>query len=232
MKKKRNGLLRFIFSFLPGAGEMYMGFMKQGTALMLLFFAICGLGGWLNSSFFMLLAVVVWFYGFFHVHNLAGMSDEEFRKQEDVVNLDSSTWKFMGNMEKTKRNKLVAYVLILIGAVSLWKVAMRIIEDIFNSFDISCDGLYIISNDIPQIFFAALAIYVGVMLIKGKKKELEDKNQQNYAQNNNYANSNNWSGDNTYRSNNAGADEFMPDESSIIEGTVRELEKGDDSNEA
>ena len=113
-------------------------------------------------------------------------------------------------MEKTKRNKLVAYVLILIGAVSLWKVAMRIISDIFDSFNISCEGLYIISDDVPQIFFAALAIYVGVMLIKGKKKELEDENKQNNTETN----------------------EFMPDESSIIEGTIREIEKGDDSDEA
>lgn len=37
MIKKKNAILTFIFSMLPGAGEMYMGFMKQGVSLMSMF---------------------------------------------------------------------------------------------------------------------------------------------------------------------------------------------------
>ena len=40
MTKKRNGFLRFCCSLLPGAGEMYMGFMKMGLSLMSMFFGI------------------------------------------------------------------------------------------------------------------------------------------------------------------------------------------------
>ena len=35
--KKKSRFLTFCFSLLPGAGEMYMGFMRMGLSLMLLF---------------------------------------------------------------------------------------------------------------------------------------------------------------------------------------------------
>ena len=44
MTKKKSGFWTFIFSLLPGAAEMYMGFMKMGVSLMGLFFG--------ESSFF------------------------------------------------------------------------------------------------------------------------------------------------------------------------------------
>ena len=33
MTKQKKGLLLFLCSLVPGAGEMYMGFFKQGSAL-------------------------------------------------------------------------------------------------------------------------------------------------------------------------------------------------------
>ena len=38
MKKQKHGFWVFIFSQIPGAGEMYMGFKKQGISIMLLYF--------------------------------------------------------------------------------------------------------------------------------------------------------------------------------------------------
>ncbi len=40
MTRKKNGFLTFIFSLLPGAGEMYMGFFKQGMSIMAIFFLL------------------------------------------------------------------------------------------------------------------------------------------------------------------------------------------------
>ena len=36
-QQKKNKFFTFIFSFMPGAAEMYMGFMKQGVCLLALF---------------------------------------------------------------------------------------------------------------------------------------------------------------------------------------------------
>ena len=38
MSRKKSKGWTFICSLLPGAGEMYMGFMKQGVSIMGLFF--------------------------------------------------------------------------------------------------------------------------------------------------------------------------------------------------
>ena len=38
MKKEKSKFLTFCFSLLPGAGHMYMGFMKMGLSLMAAFF--------------------------------------------------------------------------------------------------------------------------------------------------------------------------------------------------
>ena len=37
MQKQKRGFWLFIFSLIPGAGEMYMGFKKQGISIMFLF---------------------------------------------------------------------------------------------------------------------------------------------------------------------------------------------------
>ena len=35
---KKNGILTFLFAFVPGAGQMYQGYMKRGLSLITLFF--------------------------------------------------------------------------------------------------------------------------------------------------------------------------------------------------
>ena len=50
MQKQKRGFLLFISSLIPGAGEMYMGFFKQGISIMTLFLAIIAIAGGLNLS--------------------------------------------------------------------------------------------------------------------------------------------------------------------------------------
>ena len=64
MKMKRGKFSTFLFSLIPGAGEMYLGFFKFGTSLMSLFIGsiICAS---IVFSPLILIAFVVWFYSFF-----------------------------------------------------------------------------------------------------------------------------------------------------------------------
>ena len=49
MKQQKKGkFLTFMFSFIPGAAEMYMGFMKMGVSLMALFFLCVAIFGTLS----------------------------------------------------------------------------------------------------------------------------------------------------------------------------------------
>lgn len=44
MARQKNKILMFLFSLIPGAGQMYMGFMKQGLSLMTIFATLCAVG--------------------------------------------------------------------------------------------------------------------------------------------------------------------------------------------
>ena len=90
MQKQKKGFLLFISSLIPGAGEMYMGFFKQGISIMTLFWAIIAIAGGLNISSLVIFLPVLWFYSFFHVHNLKELPEEEFYAIEDnyILHLD------------------------------------------------------------------------------------------------------------------------------------------------
>ena len=74
MTNKKNRLITFFVSLIPGAGEMYLGFYKTGVSIMSLFWGTIALFGTLLPPIFYLLPVL-WFYSFFHTHNLNSMSD-------------------------------------------------------------------------------------------------------------------------------------------------------------
>ena len=81
------------------------------------------------------------------------------------------------NLSDKRRNKIIAAVLIVIGAWmifnTLWDMLREIIpENIYWMID---DAIGVI----PGILVGALIIWIGVRLIKGKKQELlGDKNEQ------------------------------------------------------
>ena len=83
MTRKKNGFWRFIFSLLPGAGEMYLGFMKMGVSLMSLFFVIIAVASYMDIGPMVFIALIAWFYSFFHVNNLAAQPDEQFYALDD-----------------------------------------------------------------------------------------------------------------------------------------------------
>ena len=83
MKHKKSPFLTFCFSCIPGAGQMFLGFFKEGISLMTMFFCIFAITDWLYLDRFDIVAVVVWFYAFFDAMNKNSMPDEEFEKLED-----------------------------------------------------------------------------------------------------------------------------------------------------
>lgn len=171
MTKKKSGFWTFLFSWLPGAGEMYMGFMKMGISLMGLFWGIIALSIFFNTGFLMLIDVVVWFYSFFHANNLHAMDDEEFYTLEDhyliPVDLDREFW---NKITIAKYRRILAGILILFGAAVLWNSLLDLLYWMLPEFVWGYVGT--ISRYIPQIVLGIGIIAVGLMLIRGKKQEL------------------------------------------------------------
>ena len=170
MTKKKNGFWTFWFSFIPGAGEMYMGFMKQGISLMGLFCLVIFLAYTLDMPAILFVGVIIWFYGFFHVHNIRSMDDEAFYGLEDqylfhISELEPYTRDLGG-----KYKKVIGIGLIFWGAAVLWRNVWYIIREWMP------DALRMFVSDfnyrLPQIVLAVVIIWIGLLMIRGKKQEL------------------------------------------------------------
>lgn len=176
MTRKKNKGWTFIFSLIPGAGEMYMGFMKQGVSTMGLFFALIAVGACLNIGPILFVLPIVWCYSFFSVHNMRGLSDEEFYALEDdyVFHLDRilPTEKL-----SKKQNKILAVILIVTGICILWNRLIDWCHEVLYSLIPTRIATMItgILYAAPQIVIALVLIVIGIHLIKGKKVELDNE---------------------------------------------------------
>ena len=170
--KKKSKFLTFCFSLLPGAAEMYMGFMKAGISLMLTFFLCIAISGWMNQSIVIMFDVVIWFYGFFHANHLASLNDEEFAqvKDEYLFGLDSAlgTKEFVG-----KYQKWIAYGLILFGASFLWNTMASLLRNLLpEEYAFISRIMWRIGDYVPSVVIGCGIIFLGVKLLGGKQVEV------------------------------------------------------------
>lgn len=175
MKKQKHGFWVFIFSLIPGAGEMYMGFKKQGLSIMLLFWGSIALASITGLGWLAMFLPVIWFYSFFNVHNLKSLSEEEFYSVEDnyILHMDQ----FSGDMGKflQKHQSAVAWVLILFGICILWSRFTSLLYFIVPNN--MADYVYNICNSLPQIVIATDIIAAGIYLLTQQKKKLKQETE-------------------------------------------------------
>ena len=62
---KKNGILTLLFALIPGAGEMYQGYMKRGLSLITMFCLSVALGAWMGIEIFYIGAPILYMYSFF-----------------------------------------------------------------------------------------------------------------------------------------------------------------------
>ena len=156
MQKQKRGFLLFISSLIPGAGEMYMGFFKQGISIMTLFWAIIAIAGGLNISSLVIFLPVLWFYSFFHVHNLKELPEEEFYAIEDnyILHLDRI---FQNNIRLSQKHiKIAAILLIVFGVAVFWNGFRDLL------FWILPNSLAIIIQD---IMYQIPSVIIGILII-------------------------------------------------------------------
>lgn len=174
MKKQKHGFWVFIFSLIPGAGEMYMGFKKQGISIML-FWGSIALASITGLGWLAMFLPVIWFYSFFNVHNLKSLSEEEFYSVEDnyILHMDQLS----GDMGKflQKHQSAAAWVLILLGICILWSRFTSLLYLIVPTNIV--DYVYNICNSLPQIIIAAGIIAAGIYLLTQQKKKLKQETE-------------------------------------------------------
>ena len=134
MQKQKRGFWLFIFSLIPGAGEMYMGFKKQGISIMFLFWGVFAIGACTGMDWLVFLIPIIWFYSFFNVHNLKSLSEEEFYSIEDsyVLHMDE----LAGDISSLLKHhgKITAILLIFLGASILTRKKDALDEEQPDSF--------------------------------------------------------------------------------------------------
>lgn len=170
MKQKRNGFFTFIFSFMPGAVEMYMGFMKSGLSIMALFFGSIFISISCNLDSLLLFVALVWFFGFFHARSLAAHPAQAIQSLPDeCVWTEFLEGKNIKVSNPTLR-KWGAAVLIISGFSILWNNMRTVVYNLIP--DSVWEDVYYIYDEIPQIVIAILIIIIGLRMILGKKEEL------------------------------------------------------------
>ncbi|MCM1136594.1 MAG: hypothetical protein NC400_13600 [Clostridium sp.] len=168
--KKKNRFLTFCFSLIPGAAEMYMGFMKTGLCLMLLFAILIMLTAWLMQGVLSTLAVVAWFYSFFHANHLASLNDDEFDEVKDEYLFGLDSLPGINNFVK-KNQRWIAYILIFLGACFLWNSTANLLRDFLpERYYFISRIMWRIGDYVPSFLVGIGIIVLGIKMIGGKKE--------------------------------------------------------------
>ena len=162
--RHKNGFWTFCFSFIPGAGQMYQGYMKRGLTLITLFCLFMGLG-LLTGGLLAVVTPIVWMYSFFDTFNLRSQLMEGTAPPDDyLIHVEE------GALSRilTVRPKVLGWCLILVGAYSLYEIFISpFIWDLYHIF-----GLYwlaLLLDRLPSLVLALALIGVGLWLIRGKQ---------------------------------------------------------------
>lgn len=171
MQRKRNQFFNFFISCVPGAGQMYQGFLKRGTSLMAIFFIEIFLAGIVNIDWLLLGLPIIWSYSFFDSMNTNSLSDEEFSKIGDRYLFIDGNSAF--KIPKNRMRIPLAVVLIFIGSYVLLENIAYILRNIFG-YSYNWWFMDLVFDYFPRFLFATIVIAAGVYLIKGKKVQMDE----------------------------------------------------------
>lgn len=160
---KKNKFLAFFFGMIPGAGQMYLGYMKRGFSLMTAFFLLIAVTAFLQMEFLLFALPIIWFYAFFDTLNLSAQGyDARYCQPDDYLfHLDS----IMGrNWFQTfqKRHLIAGAACILLG---FYLVLTNVVAPFLSVFGI---WIYDVLRVFPPLIIAAAIIILGVHLIRGE----------------------------------------------------------------
>jgi len=177
----KNRFPTFLFSIIPGCGLMYLGYMKKGLQVMLMFAATCFIGsffsnysiGWFGALFFLLLPII-WFYQMFDaMHTVARMKNQGIElPADDGFYLLDNILRFSPTQNWTRTTaKIIAGILISVGSFSLVLGTLNTLLR-YSLFDEKTQKiLHLINNAIRHDLIPAIVsivlIIAGIRLLRG-----------------------------------------------------------------
>ena len=178
MQKKRSKFWTVIFSLLPGAGHMYLGFMRRGVCLMAAFFGSIALASFFELGPLLFVWPIIWFYSFFDALNRRSLPDEAFYALQDEPM--PSVQEVLGRLGLSGRGGRLVWgiVLVALGAYLLLRdLVVGLILPLLP--DLMAQLVYSGLRRIPQLAVSVAIIVVGVRLIIHKKQEVSQPWQDN-----------------------------------------------------
>ena len=169
---KKNGFLTFIFACIPGAGQMYYGYMQRGLSLITMFIACFIVGAIINPL--AALAIIVWMYSFFDTYDLVRHLAAGDPKEDGLL--------LIGNFDDVKKlipqhTKLVGWGLIGFGVWALYDLLIgnwvyRILTNVLG-YGYAWDVI----NGIPNLVVGGLLVFAGFKLLNmhPAKKNSDDE---------------------------------------------------------
>lgn len=164
--QNRSRFLTFLSALIPGVGYMYLGLIKKGIQIMVIFFLIEPLFNFIGlDGLTSVITIPLWFYLFFDTFNIASKLDRGenipdidfvFDKNKNIYSSEYSndTIKNIG----AKRGLILGWALVIIGILSI--INKIIPENAIYNFIKQSIGAYLV----PVIF-----VFAGVYLLVKKK---------------------------------------------------------------
>lgn len=169
---KKNGILTFLFAFVPGAGQMYQGYMKRGLSLITLFF-LCIMAGMLLLEQLVLTALIVWMYSFFDTFNLRAQFIAGTAPADDYL-VHFNTKDARLTLFFRDSHKLVGWALIAFGALIAYEnIIMNLLNDVlwrWGRDSVVFRAFYLVMDRLPDVVLCVALILCGVWLVRGPQK--------------------------------------------------------------
>lgn len=169
---KKNGSLTFIFACIPGAGQMYYGYMQRGLSIAMMLILCVMAATVINPLLF--LCLVIWMYSFFDTYDLIRHMAAGEPKEDSLL--------VLGNYEEIKKlvpqhNRLIGWGLIGFGVWALYDLLIgnwvyKILTNVLGY-----GHAWDIINGIPNLVVGGLLVFAGFKLLNmhPAKKNSDDE---------------------------------------------------------
>lgn len=168
---KKNGILTFLFAFVPGAGQMYQGYMKRGLSLITMF-CLCIMAGMLLEPL-VLTALIVWMYSFFDTLNLRAQFIAGTAPADDYL-VHFNTKDARLTLFFRDSHKLVGWALIAFGALIAYEnIIMNLLNDVlwrWGRDSVVFRAFYLVMDRLPDVVLCVALILCGAWLVRGPQK--------------------------------------------------------------
>ena len=169
---KKNGILTFLFAFVPGAGQMYQGYMKRGLSLITMLCLFIMAGAMTGLDPLIVGCLIVYMYSFFDTFNLRAQIMADNAPEDDyLVHINWQDKRMQQFMMDS--HKLLGWGLIALGAmVAYQNIIMRVLGDVMwrwgqnNPF---FRAIYLMLDELPQIVSCVALVVCGLWLVRGPK---------------------------------------------------------------